>query len=107
MGKTLRSWGKYALFVAAGVAATLLNTVAHAAPIPIYGGPTYSETTGGYLVTGASIGAFSLPGAFQLVRLSDSFGAVNNAGVAVGNFDRLATPLTSTPQNAPLVSVRW
>jgi uncharacterized membrane protein len=92
----------------ATVAATLCyGSLAHSAPIPVFGGPTYSDTTGGYLVTGARLGGHSLTGAFSFIPLSGNFGAVNDAGIAVGNFDRLATPLTANPQNAPLVAVRW
>jgi len=70
------------------------NNLCSAAYLAIYGGPTYSQTTGGYLST--------VVNASDLYQLSPatanvvSYGAVNNDGVAIGSVDTIPAPLTST-----------
>ena len=66
------------------------------------GGPKYSQAGGGYLPTDSF---FPVPIPFGLNE-PFNYGAVNNAGVAIGNIDRIDKPLSTTPQSVyPSVGV--
>src|SRR5262249_46632607 len=88
------------------------NHVCRAALLNVYGGPTYSSVTGGYQATSSGIGSrmpsISIPsGLFLGVSDPNTYGAVNNAGVAVGNVVRFDAPLSSTPQNVYESVATW
>jgi sulfur carrier protein ThiS len=104
MGNSNDSARRCALALAISLAALLQLPSASAAPISVYGGPTFSDTTGGYLPASTPYGVFALPLPQWVLNFS---GAVNNAGIAVGNFDKLSAPISTTEQIASLVSFRW
>jgi hypothetical protein len=85
----------------AALLAAALSSSASAAFLTVYGGPTYSTSTGGYVASSATLlGSPDGSG-------SPGFGDVNDAGVAFGNFFKADTPLTSTPMSVRQVGVRW
>ena len=74
--------------------------------IPIYGGPTYSDLTGGYRLNAvSSAGEDDTDPPY--IELPSIQGAVNDAGVAVGNFLRVDAPLSSTEIPAYSTVMKW
>lgn len=83
------------------------NHVCRAAFLNVYGGPTYSTSTGGYLPTvvnsSQNESAFSSKGK----SLFFFYGAVNNAGVAVGNVDTIPAQLGNGQTNVHPSVATW
>src|SRR5262245_40621384 len=92
-----------ALFLALSAAA--FSGTSRAAFLTVYGGPTYSQTTGGYLPTPFQLGVPFPPisSSMPITR----YGDVNDAGVAVANFNQTSVPLSATQIDVRLVAVRW
>jgi hypothetical protein len=69
----------------------------------VYGGPTYSQSTGGYVPTSFFLES---PGASSTVFFGIPFpyGAVNDSGVAVGNFESFPAQSSASPSTICVVT---
>jgi probable HAF family extracellular repeat protein len=73
----------------------------------VYGGPTYSQSTGGYRVDSVDESGNSTDPPAIGASYPAFYGTVNDAGVAIGNVLRVDSPLTTTPQSAFASVARW
>src|SRR5262245_51861068 len=87
------------------LSATAVTQNLFAAGVAVYGGPTYSDAAGGYRVTPATTGNSTAPPGIRF--FPPFFGAVNDAGVAVGNVLRVDSPISTTAQPAYPSVAQW